>query len=300
MAGAQLEKTRWPGIYRRGRKFVYEWTDAHGKRRRATTDTRERASTSKAEAEANAARGVLGDEGPRGRVTLASYALELYGADLGRPKDSTPVRGRYIGRRGAVRDSTRNEYRRDIEAYWLPVLGPKGIGKITPRDVSRVLAALAARDGDKTADRSERYLSDRSLKRLFAPFGALMAEAVEEGLLATNPARDVKVPSGRDVLRRFDADDSDDDDPAPGKARALTRAELDTFLLVVDVRWRLSSSCSRRRACGSARRSRFAGATSGSMAHSRSSAYGVRTCGACSDHPNPSTAGATSRSHTTS
>ena len=31
MAGAMLERTRWPGIYRRGSRWAYEWTDAAGK-----------------------------------------------------------------------------------------------------------------------------------------------------------------------------------------------------------------------------------------------------------------------------
>src|SRR5262245_17827762 len=57
VAGAKLERTRWPGIYRRGNRFVYEWTDAHGDRRRRTVDTREEASKRKAQEEANAARG---------------------------------------------------------------------------------------------------------------------------------------------------------------------------------------------------------------------------------------------------
>ena len=82
MAGAKLEKTRWPGIYRRGDKYVYEWTDAHGKRRRGTADTREDASARKAAEEANASRGELGEAGPRTRTTFASYALELFGATL--------------------------------------------------------------------------------------------------------------------------------------------------------------------------------------------------------------------------
>ena len=36
MAGAKLVKTRWPGIYKRGDRFAYEWTDAEGKRRRGS------------------------------------------------------------------------------------------------------------------------------------------------------------------------------------------------------------------------------------------------------------------------
>ena len=67
----------------------------------------------------------------------------------------------------------------------------------------------------------------------------MLATAVEEGVIRHNPARDVRLPSGRDALRQFDQDADDDDDPAPGKARALTRDQLAAFLLVVDPRWRL-------------------------------------------------------------
>jgi integrase len=102
-----------------------------------------------------------------------------------------------------------------------------------------VIATLAARDGDKKAEPDKRYLADKTLHRLFAPLAALLATAVEEGHAPQNVARDVKLPSGRDRLRKFDADDQDDgDDPSPGKARALTQEQLDAFLLVVDKRWR--------------------------------------------------------------
>jgi integrase len=232
MAGAKLVKTRWPGIYRRGNKFVYEWTDAQGNRRRGTTDTREQASRLKAEKEAEAARGDLGETGPRGRLTLATYALDLYGASLNRMPGETPARGRYMGRRGAIRDSTRDDYRRQVERQWLPALGTRALGKITAPDLSRVLARLAARDGDD-------YLADSSLQRMFAPIAALLATAAEEGVIAYNPARDVRVPTGRDALHKFDEDAEDSDDPAPGKARALTREQLAAFLEVVDARWRL-------------------------------------------------------------
>jgi len=285
MAGAPLVKTRWPGIYRRGEKYVYEWTDAHGQRRRGTAGTREEASRLKADREAEAAHGELGEAGARGRVTLAAYALEMYGADLSREPGAVPARGRYAGRRGAIRDSTRDDYRRQIERYWLPTLGKTRLGKIAAPDMSRVLAKLAARGGhDLRAARGERslaeqaktidvplvaleraeragqvapahakkiaehygiaageitYLADSSLQRIFAPMAALLATAAEEGLIPFNPSPSVRVPTGRDELRKFEEVDEDDDDPAPGKARALTREQLDGFLLVVDQRWRL-------------------------------------------------------------
>ena len=84
MAGAKLERTRWPGIYRRGDKYAYEWTDAAGRRRRASAATREEASTRKADEEAKAKRGDLPESGGRSRATVAGYAFELFGADLDR------------------------------------------------------------------------------------------------------------------------------------------------------------------------------------------------------------------------
>jgi integrase len=94
-------------------------------------------------------------------------------------------------------------------------------------DLARVAAGLAARDGGE-------YFADQTIRRIFAPVSAMLATAVEEGVIRHNPARDVRLASGRDVLRRFD----EDADPSPGKARALTREQLDAFLLVVDPRWR--------------------------------------------------------------
>lgn len=232
MAGAKLEKTRWPGIYRRGDRWAYEWTDAHGKRRRGNAESREQASALKAEEEAIASRGEFGADGVRSRLTLAAYALDLFGADQDRAKGVAPVRGRYAGRRGAIREATLADYRRDVERYWLPALGARPLAKITTPDLARVIAALAAREGGD-------YLADRTLRRLTAPLAGLLATAAEEGLIAHNPARDVRLPSGRDELRRFDEDADDGDDPAPGKARALTREQLAGFLLVVDPNWRV-------------------------------------------------------------
>src|SRR5215217_6326683 len=120
MAGAKLERTRWPGIYRRGDRWAYEWTDAAGKRRRASADSRENASARKADEEAKAARGDLPDSGGRSRATVARYALDLFGADVDREPKTKPKRGRYAGRQGAIRDATRDDYRRDLERYILP------------------------------------------------------------------------------------------------------------------------------------------------------------------------------------
>ena len=98
MAGPKLEKTRWPGIYRRGARWAYEWTDADDKRRRGTASHPRGAS---------APEGRGGSQGRPRRNSgmpahafgspVARYALDLFGADLERPNDQKPARGRYAG-----------------------------------------------------------------------------------------------------------------------------------------------------------------------------------------------------------
>jgi integrase len=226
---AAMERTKTPGVYR-GSRYVVTWRDASGKPREKSARTYDEARGLKRRADQQARDGEA-HVPAREQATLAEYARDFYGADLEREEGAERARGRSRGRRGAVRDSTRAEYARQIEADWLPELGARRLPSNRTPDIVKVLGKIAARDGDD-------YLSDATLRRLFAPLQALLATAVEEGEISHNPARDVTVPSGRDKLRRLD-DDEDEDDAEPGKARALTVAQLSAFLLVVDVRWRL-------------------------------------------------------------
>jgi integrase len=219
-----MEKTRTPGVFKRGNRYAVVYRDADGRQRKESAATYDAARALKRTRDEQAARGEQ-HVPDRELMTLAGFAAELFGT-------GGSGEGRYQGRRGAVRDQTRREYRRDLEAYWLPPLGRRPLARITAPEIKRVVAEIASRAGDD-------YLTDRSIRRLYAPLSALLGTAVEEGVIPSNPARDVKLPSGRDALRQFDADDDDNDDPAPGKARALTREQLAAFLLVVDPRWRV-------------------------------------------------------------
>ncbi|UTI62250.1 site-specific integrase [Paraconexibacter antarcticus] len=231
MAGAKLVATKYPGIYKRGARYVYEWTNAAGKRQRATAETLADARTRKADREREAREGA--PAAPEvGKATFGRYARELYGADLTRADGQEPARGRYAGRRGAVRERTRNDYRRHIELYWLPSLSARAVASITAADLRRVIDRLAARDGGDEGD----YIADATMRRLFAPLSALLATAAEEGLIPTNVSRDVTLPSGRDRLRKFAAGIDDEDDEGP--AKTLTREEFDTFMTIVDQRHR--------------------------------------------------------------
>ncbi len=226
MAGATTTRTRYPGVYKRGSRYEYRWTDAGGTRRRSSADTLEQARASKADREREAREGTPVVAVP-GRLTLARYARELYGADLDRPADREPMRGRYVGRRGAVRDTTREQYRGYMERFWLPSLGARALETLTAADLRRVIDGLTSRDGDA-------YMADNYVRRIFAGVSALMATAAEEGLVPFNVARDVTLPSGRDRLRTFAAGlDDEQDEP---QAKAMTREQLAAFLLIVDPR----------------------------------------------------------------
>jgi hypothetical protein len=114
---------------------VYVWTDASGVRRRGTVDTLADAQERR-DAEQRRARDGAPSETVGNRQTFGAYALELFGASLERAHDEKPAQGRYEGRRGAVRPSTVDSYRRHLETYWLPHLTRRPLGAITARTSS--------------------------------------------------------------------------------------------------------------------------------------------------------------------
>ncbi len=230
MAGAKLQKTRWPGIYRRGERYAYEWTDAQGNRRRGSARTIEEARVAKSDRELEARHG----EGPDdGRQTLAEYAREWVERYHGR------------GRRG-FRENTRGEYRRDLDRYVVAYFGERvRVAEITPRHVAKFIAwlcdddAQAKRHAAEAASRKAAGLpalrapalplADASVRRILCPLRACLATAVHEGLIRSNPCAGAALPAR---TTDYEADDGDE-------IRALTSEQLATFLAIVDARHRL-------------------------------------------------------------
>lgn len=203
MAGAKLEKTRWPGIYRRGERYVYEWTDAHGKRPRATVRTIEEARREKARREEEARRGGRVEDH---RLTFAEYARAWVDRYQGH------------GRRG-VRDNTRDDYRRDLEKYAIEYFGLKlRLVELTPRHIADFVGWLCQQPG-----RRGPTLSDSSVRRALCPVRSCLESAVRENLIAHNPSRGAALP------HRPQLDDDDDQD----EVRALSTEQLHTFLAIV-------------------------------------------------------------------
>ena len=279
MAGAKLEKTRWPGIYRRGDKYVFEWTDAQGRTPGRGTGPHPRGRVGPQGApkkpmhrEAISARSVAANAHGRSPPTRSSCSARRW----------TPVpvrmkRGRYAGRRGGnPRQHAWRTTAGDIERYWLPGAREEGAweGGLRPTFLA-ILAALAARGTAMPTSPTARYAA------IFAPVGALLATAAEEGVIAHNPARDVRIPTGRDALQKVDRRRAGRRRRvrSPGGRAGDPASSWRAFLLVVEAAVAVVLRvCSPALVCRvGPRRSRSAGATSYSMVRGPSCGFDART-----------------------
>lgn len=199
---APMVKTRHAGIYRRGSRYVVRYR-AGGRQRNESARTLDEALRIKRGREADRDRGEFQADS---RVPFRVYATEWVERYQGR------------GRRG-FRESTRDDYRRDLAAYAYPFFAeryPRTVSQITPRDVSRFVAWLCEQPGPSGR------LSDASVRRILAPVRSCMETARQEGLIRHNPTRDAALPN-----RQAEAAE-------PGeRVRVLSREQLAAFLAVV-------------------------------------------------------------------
>ena len=72
-------------------------------------------------------------------------------------------------------------------------------------------------------------LADATLKRIMAPLQACLSTAAQEGLIPSNPTRDVKI-----AKRQIESDDEEDEE-----VKAMTAAELSRILELMPDSWRL-------------------------------------------------------------
>jgi integrase len=194
---ARMERTRHAGIWRRGSRYVFSYR-LRGKQRWESARTLSEAQRLKARRSADADRGELHE---RSRLTFREYAEEW-------------VEG-YTGRGSSgFRESTREDYRRDLKRWVFPYFGDQlKLTDLTPRDVAQLVADLAKQEGQRGP------LADTTIRSILNPVRACLATAVEDGLLRTNPAQRVRLP------HRPKPQDED------GKqVRALTREQLAAFL----------------------------------------------------------------------
>jgi integrase len=201
----KMLKTKTPGVYKRGNRYVVVYRDASGKQRKESTRTYDDARRLKSKREAEVSNGEFN---PLQRITLHKYATEWVES--------------YPGARSAgISERTRDEYRRDMTAYAFLYFPPtRLLASITTHDVQQFVAWLM----DEA--KQERALSSRSVRRILAPLSACYTTAKRHGVVGVNPVHGVGVP------RR--PNETEDD-----RVKVLTRAQLAAFLLAVPTSWRL-------------------------------------------------------------
>jgi integrase len=185
----RLVPTRTPGVYRRGARYVVRYRDASGRQRQRSARTLDEARKLRSALTADVARG---EHRELSRVRFADYVPSWCDTFTGRT--GTGIRAQTLAR-----------YRRDLERFAVPALGRRRLVEIEPRDVKALAASLA-----------DRGLSPASVRNVMAPLRALLATAVEEGLIRHNPAAGLRLASKAATL-------VEDDD---GPVKALTPAEL--------------------------------------------------------------------------
>ncbi len=212
---APLIKTRHPGIFKRGSRYVVIFY-VQGRQKKESARTLDEARRLKAKRTAAVASGEWHEDS---RVTLDAYLREWIERYQGR------------GRRG-FRDGTREEYRRLIDNYILQSDNEDGGGyfsqrvklaEITPRHISQFVSWLCDQPSSKGGT-----LSDSAVRNCLNPLRAAFATATSEGLIRHNPCVNVSLP------HRPTAEDVEDEDVWP-----LSREQLAAFLNVVPARHRL-------------------------------------------------------------
>jgi integrase len=206
---AKLERTATPGIYKRGSRYVVTFRDPLGRQRKRSARTLSEARNLKAELTADVRRG---EYRAQSKVTFAEYAPEWIRSYAGRTS------------RG-VRDATKDDYRRrlGLDEKGEPLLdkdrnatgaiaffGRAQLAAIEPRDIKKYAQELA-----------KRGLAPNTVRLHLAPVKALLATAVEEGVIRSNPSAGLRLA----VAQQEEADD--------GHVKALTEEELEKVLAAI-------------------------------------------------------------------
>lgn len=166
MAAPKMTKTKTPGVYKKGNRYVVTWRH-RGKQHKEFHRTYELAREAKAKKTGGAKR-------PVARVGFEDYFedwIETYAGSTQR----------------GFSETTRPEYRRPIKAYAIPEWGTWKLAEVEPGDVRELFGQM--RKGNA---------STSQIKKLRAALSVMFATAVEDGLLTSNPAARTKIPPARD------------------------------------------------------------------------------------------------------
>jgi integrase len=206
---APRERTKYPGIYKRGARYSFPYTDPQGKQRWGTARTLAEAREAKAAMTADVIRG---EYRALSKITFGEYAPEWLRTYTGRT------------RRG-IRAETLADYARALGIA--PDGTPTGLGavayfgrmklsEIEPRTVKGYATKIASTGAAKD-----------TVRLALAPVKALLATAVEEGLIRSNPSAGLRLIQPRE-------------DAPERRVKALTQTELKALIEATPEPWRLT------------------------------------------------------------
>lgn len=198
---APFVRTSVPGIYRRGSRYVVTFRDPTGRRRKRSARTM---------AEARALKAALATDVARGDYReLSDVRFDEYAREWCRT---------YQGRTGrGIRETTLEEYRKDLELDVIPFFGRMRLAEVEPRHIKSLAQSIA-----------HRGVAPATVRTVMAPVRALFATAAEEGLIRSNPCAGIRL-AGRRPLS---------EEPLETK-RALTEEQLARVIEETPEEWRL-------------------------------------------------------------
>ena len=148
--------------------------------------------------------------------------IECY-RDVELTEDSRMTLGQWLDRwlteykAGTVRPGTLEGYRRYIEYYIKPQLGDKQISLLSQQDIQRMYRRLKTEGRIHEHPEMGHQLSDSMVRHIHSTLHAALKDAVQAHVIPRNPTEGTTAPK-----------------PNYKPKRILTRAELDTFLAVVE------------------------------------------------------------------
>lgn len=181
MSSQKRIPTDVPGVFQRGARFEVRYRDG-GRIRGRTFRTKTEARRFKGKVDS-------GQHRPGSREPFRDHARSWVKAYTGRTS------------RG-VSDGTRGSYAESLERYAIPFFGATRLEDMSPPRVKAYAAHLAKQTVVRRGKRHK--LTPSTVKRHFGVLRALLADAVSDGLLQTNPAREVRVivPDARPAITR--------------------------------------------------------------------------------------------------
>jgi integrase len=203
-----LEKTKHPGIYKRGDRYVVRFRDPAGRSRKAFARTLQEAKDLQASKRTDISRG---EYRAQSKVLFGDYALQWVESYVGRTS------------RG-IRPATRDDYRRRLEADAIPFFGRMRLAEIEPGD----LRAFVTHVG-------KRGVAQNTVRLSVAPVRALLATALEDRLIRQNPAAGLRLFAARDA---GDADADVNEAAGREDVKALSEPELAALLSQLPAEWR--------------------------------------------------------------